>query len=755
MRPRANLEQVKDGGLVSGWSWDERQPDRAVRLIVVLDGQPVGTTVADHYRIDLEQAGMGNGCHAFTYLIPWELIAAKSVVTIGLIDEARGEALDTTLVYRRPVVLTVEDRLRDVEQQLRLLAARLDETAARAARDAAMMGGVFATIGAFFTRLAELPPEAVPVELGHGIAGLLESTRARCAPFSFAEPAAPLLTLCVDGTGQLETIYGCLRRIHETGLDRAAEIVLVDEGRADQAALLPSLIGNLRYWRLQPGQSLAEARNRAVLPAARPFAAFLSAACRVTQDWLAAVQESFAGQPEAAIIGMGLEGGPRAPEPLADLLAPEDAAGLNPVAAVLDAAMVIRGTAFAALGGFDTGFVEATAAAVDLCLRAREEGYGVYHQPEPALLWRDEGGYAGAAIHVSPDMADLLAYRAASLGRQAGSEPLGRTLVMAGPAPDAPALFSAIAGLQAQGQAVSVAFTEDADVSDSLLSGLNDMGCSIIDAAEATGFDLLYLAPDAAGHPDLARLGTIAPRVVLALGAVAEEGLWDSGHRRRRIKDQLAAIAASDRVLIRSAAGAARLAALGFEDKLWRIGAMPQPGFADRSGLWLALGAEDAASRDGARWFARSILPVLAKALPDLAIHARRTAETEAIPGLALHDDAEDRARLLGCMRLALSPLRRAGGDTAPIDECRVAHLPVVTTEAVFDDPPPGVLLSAARPQSLLHDLLALLETEAEWRKLHDAIAAEDLSGLDRSPAAEDFAVLLRQLGLPMRDSQG
>jgi hypothetical protein len=549
MRPRANLEQVKNEGLVSGWCWDESQPGRGVRLVVLVDGQPVGITVADVYRADLEQAGMGDGCHAFSYLVPWDRIAAKSVTTIGLIDEASGEALDTTITFRRSVVLTIEDRLRDVERQLRLLRARLDETTARAERDATLMGGVFATIGAFFTRLSELPAEAVPMELGHSIAGLLESTRAQCAPFSFAEVRDPALTLCVDCAGSLQTIYSCLRTIHDTGLDRDAEVVLIDDshGRqgADQPALLPSFVGNLRYWRLQPGQSLAEARNRAVLPAGRPFVAFLSAAARVTPGWLAGMRASFAGQPDCAIIGSGLDGAP----PLAAFMTTEDLTGLTPVAAVTDAAMMIRGEVFAELEGFDAGFAHPAAGAVDLCIRAWDAGYRVLHQPEPALPWRDEGGRAAASHRMDADNADLLAYRWHAVPRRLAPEVLGRALIIG---VDEPEILAAVAALEACGYAVA---RHDA-----------------ADPAPDAGHDLLFLTLGGAEGLDLDRLRAIAGKVVLTLDPAAEERLSQTTKRGRRIQGMLAAIAAADRVAIRTDAAAARLEALGFGEKPWRTG---------------------------------------------------------------------------------------------------------------------------------------------------------------------------------------
>ncbi|MCB8873618.1 glycosyltransferase family protein [Acidisoma silvae] len=590
MRPRAHLEQVKNEGLVSGWCWDESRPDHAVRLVVLVDGQPVGSTVANLFRPDLAEAGMGDGHHAFSYLIPWDRIAAKSVSTIGLIDEASGEALDTTFVFRRTVVLTIEDRLRDVEQQLRLLGARLDETTARAAQDSAMMAGVFATIGAFFTRLSELPPAAVPVELGHSVAGLLDSTRAQCPPFSFTQANAPLLTLCVDGGAPVQTVYACLRQIHETGLDRMAEVVLIDDGQAGQTALLPAFIGNLRYQRLQSGQSVTEARNQAVLFADRPFAGFLSSGCRVTPGWFNAVQAEFAGRPEAAVIGTGLaEAGPALTGPLADFLEASEDDGLTPITATLDAAMIIRSAVFKELGGFDSGFVAPTAAAINLCLRAWETGYGVYHLPAPVLLWQDEGGSAAAKFQIAPDIADLLAYRAESVTEDEATEPQTRVLIVSGAGFDQADLRQTVFSFQAQGLAVSAAFAGTVPPSAELIAFLHESGCAVIDTTQASGYDVLYLTVAAFGHPALPPQDSIAPRMVLALDAAAEERLSTGGRTRPGIKAIRAAIDAADCVRLRSAAGAAKLASLGNAHKIWRIGAD------DGNGLDRSPSAEDVA----------------------------------------------------------------------------------------------------------------------------------------------------------------
>ena len=57
-------------GYVEGWAWDKKTPDLPVRVDILSDGIPIGTTVAQDYREDLSAAGIGNGKHAFWFRLP-------------------------------------------------------------------------------------------------------------------------------------------------------------------------------------------------------------------------------------------------------------------------------------------------------------------------------------------------------------------------------------------------------------------------------------------------------------------------------------------------------------------------------------------------------------------------------------------------------------------------------------------------------------------------------------------------------------
>ena len=65
MALQGNLEQVSREG-VGGWVRDPAAPDGAVSLLVSVEGQFAVRVLANAYRADLEQAGIGAGRHGFT-----------------------------------------------------------------------------------------------------------------------------------------------------------------------------------------------------------------------------------------------------------------------------------------------------------------------------------------------------------------------------------------------------------------------------------------------------------------------------------------------------------------------------------------------------------------------------------------------------------------------------------------------------------------------------------------------------------------
>src|SRR5271170_3885692 len=66
---RGHLDTVNEDALL-GWAQDGAHPEVPVCLDIYSDGRLIGQTLANVYRKDLKNAGLGSGRHAFTFTAP-------------------------------------------------------------------------------------------------------------------------------------------------------------------------------------------------------------------------------------------------------------------------------------------------------------------------------------------------------------------------------------------------------------------------------------------------------------------------------------------------------------------------------------------------------------------------------------------------------------------------------------------------------------------------------------------------------------
>lgn len=65
-----NIDRVTADGLISGWCLDPERPDARVTLAVLAGGEVAALARADEWRLDLYAAGIGDGFHGFSVLLP-------------------------------------------------------------------------------------------------------------------------------------------------------------------------------------------------------------------------------------------------------------------------------------------------------------------------------------------------------------------------------------------------------------------------------------------------------------------------------------------------------------------------------------------------------------------------------------------------------------------------------------------------------------------------------------------------------------
>ena len=409
-----NLDRVTRDGWVSGWCWYPDDPDAPVDLTILVDNEAVGSTRAGTFRADLKEAGIGDGSHGFAFALPWSALADKGMLSITVRETGTGTVLGDPILMRAGRVAMAEERIQDLERQLRLLRSQLDEIGLQnQARDEDRAArALFATVAAFFQALAEGDGT-----MRGGLKAAVEDVTTRFAPLALAIPDAPSATICVGADAPLETIYRCLAALHETGADGQADIVLLDDGRrGGEAALLPTVVRNLHYVRVPAHASIVAARNEVAMAGRGTLVAWLAPQVRVMPGWLDAIVATFAGEPDAAAVGgkvvrddgllhhtgilLGPDGMLRDPGRLAAADDPEHDAP-RAMHGFGDVAFALRRDMMAAAGGFATGFASPTHAAFDLCMRLRGRGQHVLYQPLAMAVWSDEGAPAPPPV---PDL---------------------------------------------------------------------------------------------------------------------------------------------------------------------------------------------------------------------------------------------------------------------------------------------------------------------------------------------------------------
>jgi hypothetical protein len=67
---RGYLDVVGSNGVVSGWAQDILAPETPIALNVMVGGHIIAHILANAYRTDLREAGLGSGCHGFEFHLP-------------------------------------------------------------------------------------------------------------------------------------------------------------------------------------------------------------------------------------------------------------------------------------------------------------------------------------------------------------------------------------------------------------------------------------------------------------------------------------------------------------------------------------------------------------------------------------------------------------------------------------------------------------------------------------------------------------
>jgi hypothetical protein len=305
-------------------------------------------------------------------------------------DIQTGTMLPQPRIFKQKVVGDALQKIEELENDLRLLRGTIEGMTSRSSEDGRDSAALFRIVADFFTELAasadglKPPPRLLKTAVADVSA---------LAPLNFTVCAAPEITIFVEARGSVAAVHATLEALARTLGTAAAEVLLVDGGGCDDAALLPLVVRNLRYARF-PGRAAVALPNAAMRLAAGDIAVFVGAGVLPAVSWreglaafsaqagMAALAAQLCG-PNGDVLSSGvtLRGGEVLPRRQTSTADAAFSAPMETVDAAAPAFFALRRESWMRLGGFDEGFTALGPALVEFCLRARAAGEVVGYDP--------------------------------------------------------------------------------------------------------------------------------------------------------------------------------------------------------------------------------------------------------------------------------------------------------------------------------------------------------------------------------------
>jgi glycosyltransferase involved in cell wall biosynthesis len=802
-----SLDSVSVEGVVAGWCWYPGEPNRHVDVRIMVDDHHVSTITAGSYRLDLQEAGIGRGDHGVVSVLPWESIAEKRIARVTFYDTATGSLIGKPFMLRRRGIALLDQRVRELEQQVRLLRSRLEETMRlRSVGSDQATRELFQTIGTFFTQLAD-------GRQAHGAAELramLDDLSSRYRQLHLAVPSQPVATICIDASAPVDSLHACIAALQSARIDQQADIFVINDGAFETSTLLPTLVRNLNYIHLGPTDSLLAGRNEAAFNLDTPIVVFLAPEMRVVDSWLTALRQTLEHDPRAAIAGSHIlredgvshhtgllvdgRGRLQAPVPLSAALARE-------VDALGDLAFAVRREDFVQVGGFDLAFAGTAAATFDLCLRLRAAGRTVLQQPQSLAYVSPRGSADDERVVTDLERPDedtrrlrqrWLSTSSGGLGLPPSSQVMGQALVIDSviPRPDEDAGSIATAEqmqlLRRLGYHVSFAASTETVPNISRAEALQRQGIELIcpplyesvsDYLDQHGrtLDLVVVYRHGNMHTLLDRLPALAPKakrvfVPCDLHYLREQrAMLLSGNVNELLvnavrAEELACARGSDMTLLASDYEMEALRT-EIEDRKLRLlrwiarGHPPEREFGERLGICFIAGFAHKPNEDAVLWFVQEIMPLILEDAPEIRLHivgSQMPATVRALagPNVVVHGWVRDLVPILESVRLTIAPLRYGAGFKGKVATSLAHGVPVVGTQIALEGTglaeEDGVLF-ADGARDFARAVLRLHGDRRLWIRLSVRAVERCETLYSENAALAVFSGMLKDLGLPSR----
>jgi O-antigen biosynthesis protein len=250
---------------------------------------------------------------------------------------------------------------------------------------------------------------AVP-RIAPGIATSKRPTRG----IRFSPPADPVVSIVIPVHNHLDDTIACLRAVHRNTPFASFEVIVCDDASSDATTEVLRAIEGLEVIRLDENVGFLGAISTAIDAAKGKYVLMLNNDAEVQPGWLAALLDVAEADPMVGAVGSKLTFPDGRLQEAGSIVWSDGSAwnlgyGCDPSDPAFNyrrqvdycsaASLLVRRSAYDAVGGFDKRFMPAYYEDADLCFSLRAAGYSVVYQPESVVV------HQGSASHTE-DRAD-------------------------------------------------------------------------------------------------------------------------------------------------------------------------------------------------------------------------------------------------------------------------------------------------------------------------------------------------------------
>ncbi len=421
-----SIDTVTAEGVVEGWAWNGAAPSERVEITAYVDGVVAGGGTADLFRPDLLAANIGDGGHAFRFVLD-TLDPNKRSQAVTIRRTRGGVPIKCNpFVIHNPNAVSMDDRLYELEARNRLLESRI-KAMAEARRGESSPRELFSVVGAFFMQLARDAEAGMSPSAEPRLKSIIEANAAAHPPISLPTVRQPKATICIEASAPLAALHDGMEAMLRSGVANRASIIVIDSGAFDEVALAPSLIRGLIYHPLF-GSPIGE-MNQIVRTCGTDLVVFLNGALAIPGDWLSDIEATFErGEAVAAVggalvdqdgtvlnAGLTLDKDGRLTDTATQTAMSPAGMAAHPVQVLSRHIVAFRRQAFIDGGGLDEAFDDVEAAFTDLAFRLGRSGWSLWSQPAVGAQWRPslggDGWWTGSWLARPSRSGDLLRSR--------------------------------------------------------------------------------------------------------------------------------------------------------------------------------------------------------------------------------------------------------------------------------------------------------------------------------------------------------